>query len=307
MFVQTDKTYTYDVMEKDLEHLQQAYPDLVEVKSIGKTVWGRHIYLVKLGFGGKNVFFSGSHHAREWLTTMVNMKMIEEYANAFTTGMKIGAFDVKTILSNVTIYFVPMVNPDGVTLQQKGLQAFPSDYHEQLIEMNEGSTDFTSWKANAEGIDLNRQYPAKWDDITQSPLKPASKNYKGEFPLQAVEAKVLYDLTYELKPSLVAAYHTAGRELFWHFHNKEEHLDRDYEIARMFCALTGYELNEPTPNPSGGGYKDWFVQEFAKPGLTPELAIYPGERHVDIDQFDEEWKRNKEAGLYLAEVVRKKF
>lgn len=58
------------------------------------------------------------------------------------------------------MWFVPMVNPDGVTLQQEELKAFPISLHASLLEMNEGSKNFKRWKANAKGIDLNRQYKA---------------------------------------------------------------------------------------------------------------------------------------------------
>ena len=123
--VNPNKTYTYTQMGKDIAALKKAYPDLVQVKVIGTSEYGRKIYAVGLGKGSANVFINGSHHAREWLTTTLNMYMIEKYAAAYKGNQKISGYNAKSLLNSSTIWFVPMVNPDGVTLQQQGLKAFP--------------------------------------------------------------------------------------------------------------------------------------------------------------------------------------
>ena len=65
---------------------------------------------------------------------------------------KIDGYDAKKILNNTTIWFIPMVNPDGVTLQQTGLTSFPKADHAKIIKMNNGSTNFKRWKANGKGL-----------------------------------------------------------------------------------------------------------------------------------------------------------
>ena len=74
--VNPNKTYTYTQMGKDITALKKAYPDLVQVKTIGTSEYGKKIYAVGLGKGSANVFINGSHHAREWLTTSLNMYMM---------------------------------------------------------------------------------------------------------------------------------------------------------------------------------------------------------------------------------------
>src|SRR5690606_4848826 len=138
-------------------------------KIVGKSEYGRDIYAVSLGKGEATSFINGSHHAREWLTTNLNMNMIDEYASAYRKNNSIDGFNVRRILNDTTIWFIPMVNPDGVILQQEGLQAYPKSMHNSLIAMNKGSRNFTRWKANIKGIDLNRQYDAGWSTIRNSP------------------------------------------------------------------------------------------------------------------------------------------
>lgn len=297
--VQTNQVYTYEMMEVDIKQLKEKYPHLMSYESIGKTPFGREIWAVKIGNGKGNVFINGSHHAREWISTVLVMNMMEYYLQSYEANAVIDGYSARDVLNEMSIWFVPMVNPDGVTLQQKGLNAFPKEYHESLIRMNEGKRDFTRWKANAQGIDLNRQYPANWYSPT-FPLTPSWQNYKGKAPFQAAESKAIRDLTYRIKPEMAISYHSSGRVIFWHFHNKKENMNRDLRLAKALSNKTGYPLISPQATPSGKGYTDWFIQQFSKPAFTPELAPYVGDRHVPLSYYSEIWRRNDSVGLWAA-------
>ncbi|MCM3443779.1 M14 family zinc carboxypeptidase [Metabacillus halosaccharovorans] len=298
--VNPQQVYTYEIMTNDILKLARKYPNLIEYKSLGKTKYGRTIWAVKLGKGSTNVFINGSHHAREWLTTNLNMKMIEEYAISYSNNTYIGPYHTKSILNNTSIWFVPMVNPDGVTLQQFGLNAFPSFMHSNLLKMNDGNTNFKRWKANLDGIDLNRQYNTGWSTIKSNVSRPYYMNHKGTSPAQTNETKILVDFTYEIKPEIAVSYHSAGRILYWNYKTPTQNYDRDYELAKEVSNLTNYSLVPLNPNPSGGGYTDWFIQTFKKPALTPEISYYPGETNPPLSVFNEEWSRNRTVGLHVA-------
>ncbi|MHC0037749.1 M14 family zinc carboxypeptidase [Pseudoneobacillus sp. C159] len=303
--VDTTNTYSYEEMVEDIKALKSSYPEIITYQSIGKSEFQRDIYAVKVGKGEETVFINGSHHAREWLTTILIMEMIEHYSKSYYANALVGNFYAKDMLDEISLVFVPMVNPDGVTLQQRGLKAFPKSHHPKLLAMNDGKSDFTRWKANAMGIDLNRQYPANWNSPS-TPSKPYYMGYKGSRPFQAKEVIALRDFTYKMKPKISVAYHTSGRILYWHFHNKN--VDRDYRLAKMFSNTTGYRLVAPVANPTGKGYTDWFIQEFGLPAFTPELSYSVGERHVPVLVFPEEWRRNETIGLWLlAESYRLKY
>lgn len=292
--------YTYEMMNEQVEQLAAAYPDLIKVKTIGSTAFNREIKAVKLGKGEASVLIDGSQHAREWMGTNLILYMLDRYAYAYEHNMKYDNYVVRELLDNCSIWFVPMVNPDGVTLQQKGLSAFPESFHAGLISMNAGGYSFKRWKANAEGIDINRQYPAMWTGIRNSPSYPLYKNYKGSEPAEAAEAQTMIHFTYESDPEIALSYHTSGEVLYWHFHTASENLTRDKAMADKISGMTGYSQIKPEVNPSGGGYTDWFIAEFGRPGFTAELGPYYEETELPLWTFNGIWEKNRNMGLYLA-------
>lgn len=299
------QVYSYEQMLKDIERIQQTYPDIVETDLLGRTEFGRVIWAVKLGSGEPSVFINGSHHAREWITTNITMKMLDRYARAYTKNENYGGYNVRELLDNISIWFVPMVSPDGVVLQQEGLSAFPAEVHDVLVAMNNGSTDFRRWKANALGVDNNRQYPKNWDLIKyvpgqtvynvwyRSPSKPSYAYYKGEKPFTELENIALRDFTYEIDPEIALSYHSSGRVIY--FPSDSPH----QQIARGLADLTGYRL-VPLNQPAAG-YTDWFVDEFNRPAYTPELSYHVGPTNPPLSVIPEEWQRNKYVGLYAAQ------
>ncbi len=299
--VNPKQIYTYDILVRDLNKLAAAYPGLIKLDSIGKSEYGRDILQADLGKGEAVVLLNGSHHAREWITTILLMTMLDRYAQAYDRGDTWNGQPVRELLDRVTLRFIPMVNPDGVTLQQQGLSAFPEEDHAALLAMNDGSSNFKRWKANAKGIDLNRQYPADWANIRDPEPGPHYMNYKGKAPLQAKEAQALYDATLATQPEIALAYHSSGEILYWHFHNDKANVSRDSALARRYAGMTGYRVVSPTSNPSGGGFTDWFIQQFGRSGLTPELGRPAGETHVPLTAWDRIWNQHRSTGWMLAE------
>ena len=298
--INPEQVYTYEILTNDIKNLAQQYPELIQYKSIGKSEYEREIWAIRLGTGEATVFLNGAHHAREWMTTNVLMNMLEEYAKAYREESNFEGYNVKELLDKVSIWFVPMVNPDGVTLQQKGLSSLPKAIHASLIKMNGGSTNFNRWKANAKGVDLNRQYPADWKNIKYNKIGPSFENHKGSSPLIAKEAKAMVNFTNEINPELTAAYHSSGEIIYWYFNTKKQNMARDRKIADLISGVTGYSLVPAEPKPSGGGYKDWFIQQFDRPGFTVEISPYIGETHVPLSKYPQIWKQNKKVGLLIA-------
>ncbi|QHS23517.1 hypothetical protein GWK91_11345 [Virgibacillus sp. MSP4-1] len=292
--------YSYDQMVKDIRKLEASYQGLISTDVIGQSVLGRDIHLVKVGTGDKKITINAAHHAREWITTNLVMKQIDEYSQAYVQDDEIDGYNVRNILDEVTIYYIPMVNPDGVTLNQFGADNFNN--RSKLIRMNNGSTDFISWKANARGVDLNRQYPANWKNIRNVASNPGPKNYKGTSPLSEPEVKALYDFTLDHNFDAHVAYHSSGELLYWAYNSTGEKRKEYRRVAEKVSEKTGYYLYHPD-NPSGGGYTDWVIDSINKIGLTPEVSPYVEERSVPLSNFDRIWRQNDSLGLLLAEEV----
>jgi len=294
--VKGKKEYTYLMMERELKALEKAYPELVELHSIGKSEYERELYALAIGKGSATVFINASHHAREYFTTAIVMNQIQDLLIRQAKEA-----EVSDLLEHVTIWVVPMVNPDGVSLVQKGPEAFPKEIQQTLLQMNKGNTNFNSWKANAKGIDLNRQYPANWNNIKNNAGKASAMNYKGSKPLETKENQALIKLTYEINPQIAISNHSTGRIIYWNFHTPELHYKRDARLASELSKLTGYSLVKPSANPSGGGYTDWFIQTFGKPAFTPEMAPYNNGEPVATKYFEDEWRRHRNVMVWAAE------
>nr|WP_239454114.1 M14 family zinc carboxypeptidase [Bacillus suaedaesalsae] len=298
--VQTNEVYTFDDLTEDLFHLQKTYRDSLEVKLIGHSTFHKPIYAVKVGNGEQSIFINASHHGREWMTSMLVMKMIEDYARFHKNHTSYEGYST-SILDNVSIWFVPMVNPDGVEIQQTGLfQKAHKEKLQQLLIMNGGAIDFSRWKANGTGIDLNRQYGAGWEELEDSAPYPFYQLYKGNQPFIAPEVHALVKFTEEIQPLIAVSYHTSGRVLYWYFQTEKPHIKRDKTIAKQISTITGYKLDKPVHTAIGGGYTDWFIQTYKRPAMTIEISYEVNETNPPLSVFQEEWERNRKVGLHLA-------
>jgi len=300
--VDVTKLYTYEIMTEDIKGLAEKYPELISYQSIGKTPYGRDIWAVKLGKGDIPVLFDGSLHAREWISTVLLMKVIESYAESYTTGTQLEGYNIKGLLDKSCLWFLPMVNADGVTLQQFGPAAFPKEIQSRLLQMNDGKSDFKRWKANAQGIDLNQQYPADWENKDTKVYKPYYWNYKGSKPLEAPEAQAVVEFLKQLQPEILINYHSSGNMIYWHsLYTSERNLQRTRILADKVSAITGYRLVEPSTKPGAAGLMDYFLSHFDRPSLTIELNKYVGETNVPLENFPLLWEQNKTVPAFIAQ------
>lgn len=113
--VPTNVNYNSFLMLQNLIMLNRTYPFL-NIQSVGKSVLGKNIYVVKLGRGPKKVFYSASIHSNEWITSVLLMKFIEDYCVSYVNRSNLYGYSVRNLFNSVSIYIMPMVNPDGVDL-----------------------------------------------------------------------------------------------------------------------------------------------------------------------------------------------
>ncbi len=300
--VDTDIDYTYEIMERDIQGLKARYP-FIEVGVAGESVLGKKLYYIKLGNGPNQVFYNASHHALEWITTPVLMKFTENFLKSYTNGKEIRGYDLEQIWNNSSIYIMPMVNPDGVDLVLNGLST-DNPYYNELINWNNGSTDFSRvWQSNIRGVDLNHNYPARWEESRRRALElgitgPGPTRYGGPFPLSEPETETVTEFVKNHNFRLVLAYHTQGEVIFWQFEDLQPPVART--IGEMFERASGYRLAEITGIGAYAGMKDWFIQEYRRPGYTIEAGL--GRNPLPISQFDKIYNDNEEI-LLLASIV----
>ncbi len=285
--VRTKGVYTYERMLGHLQALAKQY-ELLDVDIIGESVEQRAIYLVKLGHGSKKILLDGAHHGSEWISSFLLMTMIEHYAYHYHTGQPFYEYDLRELLSTYTLYVVPMVNPDGVEIVATSGRSSPN--FDRLVAINGGSRDFTRWKANGRGVDLNRQYPTNWHLARNyGPPHPAWANYAGLGPLTEPEVIALDQLHREEQFCAHLTYHSVGNEVFYYYYQTGAWLERDRGLAQAVARLTGYRLRHSSGG-IGGMARDHVVTTYRIPSLIIELGI---NKPKPLPEFADMWARNR--------------
>jgi len=122
VFAQADKLFSKyeNYIESSLTHRRFKHKDIVplvlkmkelrgvEVEEIGHSVENRSIYMVKMGTGKTPVLLWSQMHGDEPTATMAMMDIF----NFFRKDDEFNDLREK-ILSELTLYFIPMLNPDG--------------------------------------------------------------------------------------------------------------------------------------------------------------------------------------------------
>ena len=273
--------------------LAARYP-FIRADEIGRSVLGRPLWSLRLGGGENRVLYSAAHHANEWLTVPLLLRFAEELAAACAAGEKIAGYAAAEIMDYASIALIPAVDPDGIDLVTGELRQGEAYEQARQIAAAYPAIPFPAgWKANIRGVDLNLQYPAGWErareiKYAQGVRGPAPADYVGPAPLSAPESRALYEYTRRFDPDLVLAYHSQGRVIYWKYLDIEPPGAR--RIASLFGTVSGYAVEE-VPYASGfAGYKDWFLQDYDRPGFTVEVGR--GVNPLPLSDFDAIWREN---------------
>lgn len=153
--VSTNIPYNSNILSSNLYELLQKYP-FINSQIIGNSILGKPIYSIRIGRGKKEVFYSASIHANEWITTTVLMKFIEDYCNAYVEKSYLYNQYIPDLFNSTSIYLVPMINPDGVDLVTGNISMNSLEYKNALnISNSFPNLPFPNgWKANINGVDF---------------------------------------------------------------------------------------------------------------------------------------------------------
>ena len=283
--------------QRNLELIRQItdiYP-FVRSQIIGTTAFGRSIPALVVGTGPRKVLYTASHHANEWITSYILLKFAEELAAAIASNGRVYGVPAKNIAAAATVYLVPLVDPDGVDLVTGAIAPGSLEYAIAAgLADNYPAIPFPDgWKANLLGVDLNLQYPAGWQQARQIKFaqgftRPGPRDFVGRAPLTQLEARALAEFTETVDPDLVLAYHSQGKEIYWQFDNI--FVPGARELGEDFARTSGYTLADVPEASAYAGYKDWFIQNYRRPGYTIEVG--EGENPLPLTQFEQIYRDN---------------
>ena len=247
----------------------------VFMTTIGSSVCSLPIPAVRVGEGNTKLLYVAAHHGAEHITAGILIKFLFELCGYFEHKNKIYGIDPEYIFHTRTLYFIPMVNPDGTELSINGAST-SSPLYQRLIKMN-GSENFSKWQANARGVDLNHNYDAGFYEYKKlekeiCPKGPCPSRYSGEYPESEPETTAVCSFIRTLAPfKYLFSFHTQGEEIYSGYNGFEPR--GSVRCAKMLAAYSGYTYTEPAEAPACyGGLKDWYVKSFSLPAFTIECG-----------------------------------
>jgi len=277
MHVPTTKPFTSALYQETVMSILEAFP-FIGVRLAGQSRLGCPIYALTVGRGKTKVLINAAHHANEWITSVLALKFLEEFAD-------------KTMGKNpdVALHIIPMVNPDGIDLVTGGISELSPMYY---LAKKMSSGPFSEWKANIVGVDLNSNYPANWElakkhKYDKGYTKPGPRDYVGPRPLSEPESQAMAAYTQAHDFARTISLHTQGEEIYWQY--QDYNPEGAAELAKRLENVSGYKLEEVPSESSHAGYRDWFIQKFNRPGFTIECGL--GENPLPITDFENIYKK----------------
>jgi hypothetical protein len=194
-----------------LYKLAQDNPKITKLVKLGTTIQGREILALKVTEGARQhrdghrpgALFSATQHAREWIATEIDRRLMYHYINGYRNNDK----SIRDLLKKTELWFIPVMNPDGYQ--------YSFDV-ERLWRKNLRDNDNDGQITINDGVDPNRNYPEhfKYDEEGSSKIF-SSQTYRGPGPASEAEtqaAEKLFDIgDFEFNVN----YHSNGRWLLY--------------------------------------------------------------------------------------------
>jgi hypothetical protein len=195
----------------ELYRLAKQNPQLVKLEVLGHTYEGREIIALKLTQGARGqadgtrpaVLYSSTQHAREWISTEVNRRLL----NSFIDGWRANDKETRNLLKNNELWFVLVANPDGYQ--------YTFD-HERLWRKNLRDNDGDGQITRADGVDPNRNFPEHFGyDEEGSSSQTSSDTYRGPSAGSEPETQAMMSLFDKAHFSFQVNYHSFGQWLLY--------------------------------------------------------------------------------------------
>lgn len=277
-----DEKYSYADLSRDIKKMAKFYQDVMELSVMAKTADNNNVYCIRLGNADakKKILIQSTMHAREWLNSQLVMKMAERCCKYYYSGKYNGKAYSK-LFNKVCVYIVPMLNPDGVNISQYGLARIKSPSLRKLVKRL-GRGSYRRWKANARGVDLNRNFSAGFRKGNSKGTKRGREGYSGPYAFSERETKALVKLINQIKPKAVINYHEAGRVIYYMKYSS---------LTRLVRQKTGYRLIRESISGANGSLGDYLTRKGIA-WCTPETCS--GTAPVGHSQFYYEWSKHRD-------------
>ena len=178
-----------------LHRMETQYPQLATVSSIGKSLEGRDILVMKITSSAApkpSLLFNSMHHAREVMSPEVSLDTADYLLSNYGKDANVTRW-----VDNNEIYLVPMLNVDG---------------------NNKVWTQDNMWRKNARGrfgVDIERNYPYRWSGCNGSGSSEVAQDYHGPSAASEPETNALMNLATKIHPVFDITYHSFSEVILY--------------------------------------------------------------------------------------------
>ena len=256
--------YTSSAVYRDIDLLCERYPDIISSFNIGTSTKGKPIVCVALGRGDKEACVVAGIHSREHITISFTMRCIEEYAQAYRRNEYYGEYNVRSLLDEFTLYLVPMCNPDGTDISNAGEMPF----------VTAGRFEPDSYKMNANGVNLNRNFPFNWEaQYSDWPYVPGEDKYPGASAASESETQAIMQLCENHSFLWLLDMHIVGNGMYWR-DEMNGIIEDDYNFTYSIANRCGYLVFGTSTDSSvySGGLENWFRFAYKRPSVCIEMV-----------------------------------
>lgn len=265
------KEYDHLERKKLIKRLVGEYK-FIKPNVIGKSCSGKEIFALKIGAGESYSLIAAGIHGSERITSTVCLMFVEALCRAIKNNGMLAGMNVRRAMRGRGVIFVPCVNPDGCDISLLGAKAC-GENAQKLVRLCKN--DFSNWNANLRGVDINHNFNAGWDALRLKERKlgiygPAPTRFGGNKPESEPETVALTGLCRKEKIRSCLALHSQGEVIYWNYGDNTPL--KSQKMAEIMATSSGYSLDVPISIATGGGFKDWFISEFSRPGFTVEIG-----------------------------------
>lgn len=259
--------HTLDGLYKEINNLQKKHSNIMQIKTIGKSVKENPILAIKITSSKKKVpkiLYTAVFHSIELIGAETVLGIIKE----ITSGYKKDNY-ITYIVSERELWFVPVVNPDG---------------YKNIVDRLKISK-LASARRNANKVDLNRNFSTGyWRKL----INPLGGLYSGKHPFSEPETKALKSLVEEGNFKGAIAFHSYGNIIYFpYFYSFKKTKDNDLfiEIAKGMRERQKYEkysiLRGALWGFHFGDFIDWLYKEYKVLAFLFEI----GKLRFDLNQI----------------------
>jgi hypothetical protein len=300
--------FTYNELLLELDTMKMLYPNLITIKhpvGIQNTTEGRQQIYVKISDNPEmeesepEILYSALTHARE----PAGMQQMIFYMYYLLENYNTDP-EIKYLVDNLEMYFVPCVNPDGYEYNYTTNPTGGGMWRKNRLNNGDGSY----------GIDLNRNYGFNWgyDNVGSSPSTNAD-TYRGSSGFSEIETSMMKYFCEHRDFKMIIDYHCFSNVLItpWGY---ADLVSPDTAIYRPYCTLMTSENNFIWGTPfqtigynANGTSSDWFYGEqntkpkilaFSPEAGSPDDGFWP-----QITNIENICRSNMGMNLYLARLA----